>query len=125
MGALMGLTAVALVYSPWGKRSGAHMNPALTLTFARLGRVAPRDAAAYVAAQFAGGALGVMIAHLLLGQRLAPPAVHYVVTRPGPAGVLAAFAAGAALSGLLLSLVLRSAAGGRSSARSSRAAGSS
>ena len=28
MGMLMGLTLVSLVYSPWGKRSGAHMNPA-------------------------------------------------------------------------------------------------
>jgi len=51
MGALMGLTAIALIYSPWGRRSGAQMNPALTLTFFRLGRSAPRDAGAYVAAQ--------------------------------------------------------------------------
>lgn len=32
MGAAMGGTAVALIYSPWGARSGAHFNPALTLT---------------------------------------------------------------------------------------------
>ena len=37
IGIAMGLTAVALIYSPWGKRSGAHMNPAVTLTFWRLG----------------------------------------------------------------------------------------
>jgi aquaporin Z len=107
MGALMGLTAVAIVYSPWGRRSGALMNPALTLTFLRLGRVAPRDAAAYVAAQFAGGALGVMAAHLVLGGRLAHPAVSYVVTRPGPAGVAAAFLAEATISGVLMTVVLR------------------
>jgi aquaporin Z len=41
IGAAMGLTAIALIYSPWGKRSGAHMNPAVTVTFWRLGRVAP------------------------------------------------------------------------------------
>ncbi|MGH9313675.1 MAG: aquaporin, partial [Vicinamibacterales bacterium] len=54
MGGAMGLTAAALIYSPWGRRSGAHMNPAVTLAFLRLGRVAPADAAAYVGAQFAG-----------------------------------------------------------------------
>ena len=41
----MGATAIALIYSPWGKQSGAHMNPAMTLTFTRLGKVAPGDAA--------------------------------------------------------------------------------
>ena len=35
IGLAMGLTAVALIYSPWGKRSGAHMNPAVTLEIGR------------------------------------------------------------------------------------------
>src|ERR671922_2614696 len=67
MGILMGLTAVTIIYSPWGKRSGAHMNPALTITFFRLGRIAPRDAVSYVTAQFAGGILGVFLARALIG----------------------------------------------------------
>src|ERR1043166_8954154 len=50
-GMAMGLTAIALIYSPWGKQSGAHMNPAFTLTFFRLGKVAPWDAAFYIIAQ--------------------------------------------------------------------------
>ncbi|MFQ5683048.1 MAG: hypothetical protein ACE5HC_07220 [Candidatus Binatia bacterium] len=36
MGLAMGLTAVGIIYSPWGKQSGAHINPAITLTFFRL-----------------------------------------------------------------------------------------
>src|SRR6516162_4081972 len=31
MGVAMGLTAVGIIYSPWGKQSGAHINPATTL----------------------------------------------------------------------------------------------
>lgn len=33
MGLAMGLTAVGLIYSGWGRRSGAHMNPAVTLSW--------------------------------------------------------------------------------------------
>jgi aquaporin Z len=33
MGLAMGLTAVGNIYSPWGQRSGAPLNPATTLTF--------------------------------------------------------------------------------------------
>jgi aquaporin Z len=39
MGLVMGATAIAIVISPWGKRSGGHFNPAITFTFYRLGKV--------------------------------------------------------------------------------------
>jgi glycerol uptake facilitator-like aquaporin len=58
----MGLTAVGITYSPLGKRSGAHFNPAVTFAFCRLGKVDPVDAAAYVVAQFAGGVGGMLLA---------------------------------------------------------------
>ena len=59
MGLAMGLTAMAIIYSPWGKQSGADINPAATLTFFRLGKVEPPDFLFYVTAQFAGGLAGV------------------------------------------------------------------
>jgi aquaporin Z len=107
MGALMGLTAIAIIYSPWGRRSGAQMNPAVTLTFHRLGRSAPGDAAGYVAAQFIGGALGVMVAGQLLGDALAVPGVMYVVTEPGMAGIAVAFVSELVISALMMTMVLR------------------
>jgi len=33
MGLAMGGTAICIIYSPWGKQSGAHINPSTTLTF--------------------------------------------------------------------------------------------
>jgi aquaporin Z len=107
MGVAMGATAVLLVTSPWGQRSGAHFNPALTLTFLRLGRIEPRDALGYVLAQFAGALAGVTAAGLLLGALPADSAVRFAVTLPGSAGPWAAFAAEVAISfGLMLAILV-------------------
>jgi aquaporin Z len=106
MGVAMGGTAVSLVYSPWGRQSGAHFNPSVTLTFARLGRIAPRDAAAYVAAQFAGGVAGVLLARAAAGGLLADAAVNYAATVPGPLGRSAAFIGEVTISFLLMTVVL-------------------
>lgn len=107
MGLAMGATAAALIYSPFGRRSGAHMNPAVTIAFWRLRKVPGPLACLYVAAQFAGGALGVLAARLGLGGALDHPAVAYAVTVPGEWGALAAFAGEVAIAFLLMSVVLR------------------
>lgn len=106
MGLAMGGTAIAIVYSPFGKRSGAHVNPATTLTFLRLGKVAPADAGFYVVAQIGGGVAGVLLAAALLGDAIADPAVHWVATRPGEHGLAAAFAAETAMTFVLMSVLL-------------------
>jgi aquaporin Z len=106
MGLLMGATAAALIYSPWGRRAGAHMNPSVTLTFLRLGKIAPADTLFYVLAQFSGALLGVLVARAAIGPRLGDPAVRYVATVPGPGGAVVAFAAEAAISFVLMSVVL-------------------
>lgn len=107
IGVAMGATAIAIVYSPWGKQSGAHLNPAVTLTFYRLGKIEPWDAAFYVIAQFVGAIAGVALAALLFGRSLlSHSSVHYVVTVPGAAGNIAAFAGEAVISfGLMLTVL--------------------
>jgi aquaporin Z len=106
MGCAMGATLIALVYNPLGQRSGAHYNPAFTLTFLRLGKVAPADALLYGAAQFAGAALGVALLGAGLAKALGDPHVQYAATVPGAAGVAAAFAGEVAIAFAQMLLVL-------------------
>jgi aquaporin Z len=105
MGAAMGLTAVILIYSPWGKRSGALMNPAMTLTFWRLGRLNRADTIAYATAQFAGGVAGVGLAALAGRMWLSHESVRFVATSPGPAGPMLAWMAEYAIAFVLVTVV--------------------
>ena len=106
IGLAMGATAVAINFSAWGKQSGAHMNPAITMTFLRLKKIQPWDAEFYFIAQFAGGIAGVAVSAILLGMIIKHPTVNYAVTRPGPAGVGVAAAAETIISFFLLLTVL-------------------
>jgi aquaporin Z len=106
MALAMGLTAVAIIYSPWGQRSGAHLNPSVTLTFWRLGKIGPWDALFYAVAQFAGAIAGVGLAAALLGVGLAHPAVNYAATVPGTGGAGPAFAAELLMTFVLMIVVL-------------------
>jgi aquaporin Z len=106
MGLAMGLTAAALIYSPLGVRSGAHMNPAVTLAWVRTGRMKLHCAVGYVAAQFAGGIAGMLLAAALLAPQLTDASVAWVLTRPGAAGRAVAFAAEFAMTFVLLTVVL-------------------
>ena len=106
MGLSMGLTAIAIIYSPWGKQSGAHINPSVTLSFLRLGKLKCWDAIFYIASQFAGAALGVVLVGRFLGQELADPAVRYVVTVPGEHGAWVALLAEFIIAFGMMSTVL-------------------
>ncbi len=106
MGLAMGLTAVCLIYSPWGKQSGAHFNPAVTLTFWRLGKIKGVDAFFYILFQFIGGVLGVSLAAVVLQSNLSHPAVNYVATLPGNSGLQAAFAAELVITFIQMTMVL-------------------
>ena len=106
VGLAMAATAICIVYSPWGKRSGAHFNPAVTLTFLRLRKIERWDAIFYIAAQFAGAVAGVALAASLVGMALAHRNVNFAVTLPGRSGSAAAFAAELAISFVLLFTIL-------------------
>jgi aquaporin Z len=106
LGLMMGLTAITIIYSPWGKRSGAHINPATTLAFLRLGKIPVWDAVLYTFAQFVGGVAGVLISVLLLGDLISDSSVNYVTTTPGPHGSFVAFLAEVFISFLLMTAIL-------------------
>ena len=106
IGLAMGMTAILLIYSPFGQRSGAHMNPATTLTFYRLGKVERWDAAFYVLSQFAGGVLGVVVSFALIGATLAHRNVNFAITRPGERGEAGAFVGEVLITFLLMTVIL-------------------
>lgn len=106
IGLAMGLTAIGIIYSPWGKRSGAHLNPAVTLSFLRLGKIQAWDAGYYIAAQFLGGLAGVVLVELFFPSAFRAPEVAYVATIPGANGPWGAFAAEVLISFGLMSMVL-------------------
>jgi aquaporin Z len=106
MGLLVGPTVVAIIMTPWGKQSGGHFNPAITLTFYRLGKVAFWDTLFYVAAQLSGAAGGVAIAAYVLRDATGNAAVRYAVTAPGIFGNAGTFVGEVSISFILMTAIL-------------------
>jgi len=105
-GLAMAATLLLLIHSPWGKQSGAHMNPAMTLMFFRLHKIELWDAVFYMIFQFLGGLAGVLLSFLLLGQAVAHHDVNFAATQPGRPGVAVAFIAELVISLVLATTVL-------------------
>jgi len=106
IGLAMGLTATSLIYSRWGKRSGAHLNPAVTVAQWQLNRITTTDAGAYIVAQFVGGSLAIGVLHGLMPYVMTHPAVNHVATVPGSAGVWVALACEFLMAFGMLTMVL-------------------
>lgn len=105
-GFLFGSVGGMIALSPVGKVSGAHINPAVTLTFWLERRMSGGVALGYVAAQLVGAVLGALPLRLwgAMGRSVA-----FGATVPGPAGPWMALAGEAGASfclvgGLLLFL---------------------
>src|SRR5260370_27874374 len=105
-GISIGATIVAIVLTPWGKQSGGHLNPAMTFTFYRLGKMEFWDAIFYGVAQFAGATAAVAIATALLLGAPGNPTIRYAATLPGMYGPGVAFIAEVAISFALMLIVL-------------------
>ena len=106
VGLAMGLTALYIFTSKFGKQSGAYINPAVTLIRLRLGDIKLIDAFFYIIFQLTGGSLGVYLVTLLFPLWMKHPDINYVVTEPGKAGVLIAFILEFFISFLLIAVVL-------------------
>lgn len=95
-----------IVTAPWGKRTGAHINPAVTLAFWRLGKMEAFDAAGYIVGQFSGAILMVGLVALVAGKAYSHPAIDFAATKPGPEGTAVAFAIEFTMTFVLMMLLL-------------------
>ena len=106
IGLSMGITALFIMNATFGKKSGAHINPAVTLAQYRLRRISGCDAIFYILFQFIGGSIGMYGVYLLFPHLISDPAVNYIVTLPGKKGVAIAFMLEFMISFLLITTVL-------------------
>jgi glycerol uptake facilitator-like aquaporin len=84
-----GAMLVTLIFT-FGSISGAHFNPAVTLSDASLGGIGWNDVPAYILAQLFGAFIGVGAAHLMFGQALMQVSQH---ARTGGAQLFSEFVA--------------------------------
>ncbi|MBW4042831.1 MAG: aquaporin family protein [Acidobacteria bacterium] len=81
-GLVFAATGSLFAITPPGRRSGAHLNPVVTLTFWTQRKVHWHDLVGYVVAQFLGAIVGTVVVRVLWGRQAV--AVHVGTTEPGP-----------------------------------------
>ena len=91
---------LVVLITMFGPISGAHFNPAVSAVFTLRGELHPRDLAAYVLAQVAGGIAGVLIAHGMFEESMLQISTK---ARSGPAQWLSE---AVAAFGLVLTILL-------------------
>jgi glycerol uptake facilitator-like aquaporin len=85
VGAISGATITALMLTGPGRRSGGHLNPAVTVALWLMGVFPGRSVTPYVLAQLAGSVTGTALGRLVWGPAVSVPQVAYVAIRPSPA----------------------------------------
>jgi aquaporin Z len=101
---LFSASATMIIYSPLGRISGGHINPAVTLAFFRLGKLTTKAAVAYMVAQFAGAVAGTAAVRLAWGARAST--IRLGVTLPGHAGIWIAVGIETLATFLFMALIL-------------------
>jgi aquaporin Z len=103
-GLLFAGTGSLVAVSSLGRRSGAHLNPSVTLAFWRRGHMHPHDLAGYVVAQLAGALAGTALVRWWWGAKAR--AVGLGVTQPGHGIGVAAVGIEALMTFLLVGGIL-------------------
>lgn len=106
LGIIMGGYITAVIFLS-GKKSGAHINPSVTWTFFRLGKINFSDAFFYTIAQFSGAIGGALLLKSTIGSLFGHPLINYGNTAPKPPHTaMAAFIAEFIISFILMLAVL-------------------
>ena len=114
-GLILGAAGILITVSPLGRRSGAHLNPSVSVAFWRRGHMHRHDLIGYLTAQVTGAVAGTAIAGTLWGRRAT--ALDWGVTQPGHGiSSLVAFAIETAMTCVLILGILMAV----SSARTAR-----
>jgi aquaporin Z len=106
LGIILGIY-IAVVVLLFGKKSGAHINPSVTWTFYRLGKISFTNALFYTIAQFAGAIGAAQLLKYASGDLFSHPLINYGVTEPKPPyESITAFIAEFIISAILMLVVL-------------------
>jgi aquaporin Z len=105
LGACMGLVTFGIV-SAIGMKSGAHINPAVTWSFYRQGKIGGWDATFYTVFQFIGAIIAPVLLLAAIGDPFTHEKVKFATSQPGPQGVAVAFVAEFVISFVLMLAVL-------------------
>jgi glycerol uptake facilitator-like aquaporin len=84
IGAVSGAILIGLILSPPGRRSGGHMNPAVTVALWLMDAFPGRSVVPYAVAQLAGSVAGTGLARLVWGSTVSLPQVAHGAIRPAP-----------------------------------------
>lgn len=84
IGLISGAILTGLIFTPPGRRSGGHMNPAVTVALWLVDAFPGRSVLPYVIAQLAGSVAGTGLARLVWGHAVTLPTVSHGAIGPAP-----------------------------------------